>query len=86
MDGLVEALIFDGGSDDGMSGVWARGAGDDVDVRRSKDDVEWEESGGDSDGEKLAFSGNDGVMGVTRERGGPCAGAVDEADGTEYFG
>lgn len=40
MNGLVEAAVFDRGSYDCASGVRAKGARDDVDVRRSKDKIE----------------------------------------------
>jgi hypothetical protein len=82
VDGLVEAALFDGGSDDGASGVGALGAGDDIDGRSADDDVE-RQSGCESYREHLALAGDDGEG---RCGGGPGSGAVDEVGGGEGGG
>ena len=85
VDGLVEADVFDGGSDDGAGGVGTGGAGDDVDVGSADDDVELER-GWERDDEHLAFLGSDAEVGQRRGAGGPGSGAVDELCGVEGAG
>ncbi len=61
VDGLVEACVFDGGSDDGAAGVGAGGSRDDVDLGCADDEVQWE-GRREGDGEHLALAGCDGEM------------------------
>lgn len=85
VDCFIEAAVFDGGTDDGASRVWACGAGNDIDVWRSNDKIEGERWGY-GDGEHLSFSRNDRVEGVARERCRPGTGAVDAGGGREGAG
>src|SRR5258708_7028234 len=77
VEGLVEACVFDGCSDDGAAGVGAGGSGDYIDVGRADDEVQgkgwWK-----CDGEHLALFRRDLDVGEVRGGGGPGAGAVDE--------
>jgi hypothetical protein len=75
VEGLVEAGVFYGCSDDGAAGVGAGGTRNYIDVRGANDEMKWER-GWQGDGEHLSFFRRDlevGQMGCDR---GPGSGAV----------
>ena len=78
---LVEAGVFDGGTDDGAAGVGSHSARDDVEVAGADDEGKWEIVG-QRDGEHLTFDGADGEGGIA----GPGTGAVDEVRGLKGAG